>query len=52
MGATVECNPRFGPAAFETAIKYSKGEKIPPIMTNVDNFYDSSNAAASIAGSY
>jgi ABC-type sugar transport system substrate-binding protein len=52
MGATVECNPRFGPAAFETAIKYSKGEKIPPIMTNVDHFYDSSNAAASIAGSY
>jgi ribose transport system substrate-binding protein len=52
MGATVECNPRFGPAAFKAAIDYANGEKIPPIMTNKDNFYDSSNAAASIAGSY
>ena len=52
MGATVECNPRFGPAAFLAAMSYSKGEKIPPVMTNKDNFYDISNAAASIAGSY
>ena len=52
MGATVECNPRFGPAAYAAAIAYSKGEKIPPVMTNKDNFYDISNAAASIAGSY
>jgi ribose transport system substrate-binding protein len=52
MGATVECNPRFGPAAYAAAIAYSKGEKIPPIMTNKDNFYDISNAAASLAGSY
>ena len=52
MGATVECNPRFGPAAYAAAIAYSKGEKIPPVMTNKDNFYDASNAAASIAGSY
>jgi galactofuranose transport system substrate-binding protein len=52
MGATVECNPKFGPAAYAAAIKYSKGEKIPPVMTNVDRFYDASNAAASIADSY
>jgi ribose transport system substrate-binding protein len=52
MGATVECNPRFGPAAYAAAIAYSKGEKIPPVMTNKDHFYDISNAAASIAGSY
>jgi ribose transport system substrate-binding protein len=52
MGATVECNPKFGPAAFAAAIAYSKGEKIPPVMTNVDRFYDASNAAASIADSY
>ncbi len=52
MGATVECNPRFGPAAYAAAIAYSKGEKIPPIMTNKDHFYDISNAAASLAGSY
>ena len=52
MGATVECNPRFGPAAFAAAESYGKGEKIPPVMTNKDNFYDINNAAASIAGSY
>jgi ABC-type sugar transport system substrate-binding protein len=52
IGATVECNPRFGPAAFKAAMDYAKGEKLPPIMTNKDNFYDSSNAAASIATSY
>jgi len=52
MGATVECNPKFGPAAFAAAIAYSKGEKIPPVMTNVDRFFDASNAAASIADSY
>jgi ABC-type sugar transport system substrate-binding protein len=52
MGATVECNPKFGPAAYAAAISYSKGEKIPPVMTNKDRFYDSSNAAASIADSY
>jgi hypothetical protein len=38
--------------AYAAAIEYSKGEKIPPIMTNKDHFYDASNAAASIAGSY
>ena len=41
MGATVECNPKFGPAAYAAAIKYAKGEKIPPVMTNTDRFYDS-----------
>jgi galactofuranose transport system substrate-binding protein len=52
MVATVECNPKFGPAAFAAAIKYSKGEAIPAVMTNKDRFYDSSNAAASMADSY
>jgi hypothetical protein len=33
-------------------MNYAKGEKIPPVMTNKDNFYDITNAAASIAGSY
>jgi len=52
MGATVECNPRFGPGAYAAAIAYANGEKIPPMVVNKDNFYDASNAAASIAGSY
>jgi ribose transport system substrate-binding protein len=52
MYATVECNPKFGPKAFSTAIAYSKGEKIAPITTNVDRYFDIKNAAASIADSY
>src|ERR1700729_1955887 len=52
MGVSVECNPKFAPPAYPAAIAYSKGEKIPPTMTNTDRFYDISNAAASIADSY
>lgn len=52
LGATVECNPRFGPIAFATAVAYANGETIPPRIVNKDNFYNSSNARASIAGSY
>ena len=52
MGATVECNPRFGPAAFAAAKAYGEGKPIPPRVVNKDHFYDSSNAAANIALSY
>ena len=52
MVFSVECNPKFGPKAFETAVAYSKGETIAPKTTNVDRFYDISNAAASMADSY
>jgi galactofuranose transport system substrate-binding protein len=52
MGATVECNPRFGPKAYATAMAYAKGEKIPPKIINPDQFYDASNAQASLATAY
>ena len=29
IAAVVECNPRFGPKAFDTAVAYAAGEKIP-----------------------
>jgi ribose transport system substrate-binding protein len=50
--ATVECNPKFGPKAFETAKRYAKGEKIEPWVINPDRFFDASNAKESIADSY
>ncbi len=31
MGATVECNPCFGPKAFDTVERYAKGEKHPAV---------------------
>ena len=52
MGATVECNPRFGPKAYEVLANYAKGEKIPGKVINPDRFYDASNAAASLAEAY
>jgi ribose transport system substrate-binding protein len=52
MGATVECNPRFGPGAFQAAVDYADGKTIPPIVTNKDHFYDASNAKEAIATSY
>jgi ABC-type sugar transport system substrate-binding protein len=52
MGATVECNPRFGPKAFETLKKYADGEKIPATIINPDKFFDSSNAKQEIANAY
>ncbi len=52
MLATVECNPKFGPKAFETLARYAKGETIEPWVVNVDRFYDKSNASQMIADSY
>ncbi|NRP72902.1 ABC transporter periplasmic-binding protein YtfQ [Ensifer psoraleae] len=52
IAAVVECNPRFGPKAFETMLRYAKGEKIDPWVINEDKFYDSSNAAAELANAY
>ncbi len=52
VGACCECNPRFGPKAFDTAVAYAAGEKIDGKLINPDNFYDASNAAAEIANAY
>ena len=52
IAAVVECNPRFGPKAFETMQRYAKGEKIDPLLVNEDKFYDPSNAAAELANAY
>ncbi|WEJ13273.1 ABC transporter substrate-binding protein [Sinorhizobium prairiense] len=52
IAAVVECNPRFGPKAFETMLRYAKGEKIDPTVINEDKFYDASNAAAELANAY
>ncbi|MEP6923394.1 MAG: ABC transporter substrate-binding protein, partial [Pyrinomonadaceae bacterium] len=38
MNVTVECNPRFGPVAFDTYEKYLRNEPIPPKIINQDQF--------------
>lgn len=52
LGASVECNPRFGPKAFDTLEAYARGEQIPAKIINPDKFFDATNANAEIAGSY
>ena len=52
LGASVECNPRFGPVAFQTLQNYVSGQAIPAKIINDDKFYDSTDAQASLAGSY
>jgi ribose transport system substrate-binding protein len=52
MSATVECNPRFGPVAFDTLEKYLRGEQLPAKIINQDRFFDSTNAAQFVAEAY
>ena len=52
LGATCECNPRFGPASFDIMFKYANGDKIPPIIVNPDRFFDASNAKEMLASAF
>ena len=52
MAYSVECNPKFGPAAFAAAQKYANGETLPANMVNTDRFFDASNAKEMINDSY
>ncbi len=52
MNATVECNPRFGPIAFDTLEKFMKGETLPAQIINEDRFFDVTNAAQFVNEAY
>ncbi|MFC3831468.1 MULTISPECIES: ABC transporter substrate-binding protein [Deinococcus] len=52
LGATVECNPRFGVKAFQTMRDYAAGKKIAPKLINDDRFFDISNAKASLNSAF
>lgn len=41
----VECNPKFGPAAFAAVEKYGKGETIAPRLVNTDRMFTKDNIA-------
>jgi len=51
LGATCECNPRFGPKAFQVMQQYAAGESIPAYIKN-DDFYDATNAAQALPTAY
>ncbi|MVN87766.1 substrate-binding domain-containing protein [Deinococcus sp. HMF7620] len=48
----VECNPRFGPAAFKTLAGYAAGQKYPAKVINADRDYTPQNAKAGLASAY
>ena len=52
LGASVECNPRFGPIAFDTLDRYARGEAIPPMIINPDRFFDRTNAQQELQNAY
>jgi ribose transport system substrate-binding protein len=52
MNATVECNPRFGPVAFDTLEKYLRGETVPAKIIIPDRFFDATNAAQHVNEQY
>lgn len=52
MNVTVECNPRFGPIAFDTYEMFRRGERIPPKIIVPDKFFDNTNAAQFVAEAY
>jgi galactofuranose transport system substrate-binding protein len=48
----VECNPRFGPKAFDTMEAYANGETIAPSLINEDRDYTAETAAEGLASAY
>ena len=48
----VECNPKFGPAAFDAIAKLSAGETLAPRLTNVDRVFTKENVAAYMPEAY
>jgi ribose transport system substrate-binding protein len=50
--ATVECNPRFGPKAFETMKAYAAGKKTPTLIINTDKLFNAQNAAKFVNAAY
>lgn len=52
LGATVECNPRFGPKAFETMMQYANGEQVETKIINPDRFFDATNAEEFLPEAY
>jgi galactofuranose transport system substrate-binding protein len=48
----VECNPRFGPKAFDTMEAYANGETIAPALINEDRDYTRETAEEGLASAY
>jgi ribose transport system substrate-binding protein len=52
IGVVVECNPKFGPVAFDTMLSYANGDDVPLRINNVDRVFDIDNAADYLPEAY
>jgi galactofuranose transport system substrate-binding protein len=52
IGVVVECNPKFGPIAFDTMEAYARGENVPLSISNDDRVFDIHNAADYLPEAY
>jgi ribose transport system substrate-binding protein len=52
IGVVVECNPKFGPIAFDTMLAYARGDDVPLRVDNVDRIFDIENAAEYLPEAY
>lgn len=48
INCTVECNPLFGPKVYDLVAKILAGEKVEKSTYNVDELFDSANAATAL----
>ena len=48
INCVVECNPLFGPKAYDAAAKLALGQPVPRKQFNKDELFDSTNAAAAL----
>ncbi len=52
IAVVVECNPKFGPVAFDTMEAYARGETVPLRISNEDRIFDITNAADYLPEAY
>ncbi|MFC4426421.1 ABC transporter substrate-binding protein [Deinococcus navajonensis] len=48
----VECNPKFGPKAFETLKNYAAGKAVPAKIINPDREFTAANAKSLLSSAY
>jgi len=48
----IECNPKFGPAAFDAIVRLGNGETLEPKLVNKDRIFTKENAAAYMPEAY
>ena len=46
IAVLVECNPHFGPKAFQSVVDYAEGKAIPPQVVNTDRLFTKDNIAS------